>query len=284
MSIQPSIAQNLRLPSVVSVEPRRDFEEVRRSFLEQGYFVFRNVVSKEKLSEVRAKVLDEYDRVCRSGTLLSGGGRISGHLNCSPGEAVRFVYDTLCERGIIDIAKAIVPRAAGALRVGCNLNLPGSVEQHYHADGLFLEDFVIVNVAAVDTDIQNGAIDVLPGTHRKFYKYWRFAYERPYRKTTRLALGQGDVLIRTSNLWHRGMPNFTATPRPMLAFTLGEKPDEKGRDPFQANGGGITFESNWYADDFLGRLRERTFVKAPFTYNAWRFVRSLYGNKGYAAW
>jgi len=266
------------------MKPRPDLEEIRRSFDEHGYFVFRNVVSKEKLSEVRTKILGEYDRSARSNGFLSGGGRISGHLNCSPGESARFAYDTLSEHGIIDAAKAVLPRAAGGLRVGCNLNLPGSVEQHYHSDGLFLEDFMIVNVAAVDTNVENGAIDVLPGTHRKFYKYWRFAVERPHRKTTRLPLSQGDVLIRTSNLWHRGMPNFTSTPRPMLAFTLGEKPGEANGDPFRANGGNVTFETNWYSDDFLGRLRERTFVKAPFTYNAWRFVRSLYGNKGYAGW
>jgi hypothetical protein len=69
----------------------------------------------------------------------------------------------------------------------------------------------------------------------------------------------------------------------MLAFTLGEKSDGK-TDPFLSNGSGIIFEKNWYADDLLGRIREHTFVKAPFTYNAYRFVRSLYGNKGYAAW
>jgi hypothetical protein len=271
-------------PFIPEAKPSNDVEEIRKSFRENGYFVFRDVVSKEKLSGVRTKILDEYERAIRSGALFSGGGRISGHLNCSPGETARFAYDALVEGGIIDIAKELVPRAAGPVRVGCNLNLPGSVEQHYHADGLFLEDFVVVNVAAVDTDIENGAIDVLPGTQHKFYKYWRFAYERPYRNTTRLPLSQGDVLIRTSNLWHRGMPNFTAVPRPMLAFTLGEVRDDRGQDPFGLNGGGINFESNWYSDTFLGRLRERTFVKAPFTYNAWRFVRSLYGNKGYAAW
>lgn len=263
---------------------RPDLEETRRFFDEHGYFVFRNVVSKERLSEARSKILAEYERASHVGGLYEGGGRISGHLNCSPGEAARFAYDSVRDHGIIDIAKAILPRAAGPVRVGCNLNLPGSVEQHYHADGLFLEDFMVVNVAAVDTTIENGAIDVLPGTHRKFYQYWRFAYERPYRSTTRLPLAQGDVLIRTSNLWHRGMPNRTSTPRPMLAFTLGEGQSNETRDPFLANGGGITFETNWYNDDFLGRLRERTFVKAPFTYNAWRFVRSLYGNKGYATW
>src|ERR1041384_1099425 len=202
-------------------------EEVRRSFAESGYFVFRNVVSKEKLEEVRKKILDEYGRVAHAGKLFAGGGRISGHLNCSPGVAARFAYDTLVERGIIDIAKEIIPRARGGVRVGCNLNLPGSVEQHYHADGLFLEDFMVVNVAAVDTTIENGAIDVLPGTQQKFYQYWRFAVARPYRNTTRIPMSQGDVLIRSSNLWHRGMPNRTNVPRPMLAFTLGENRDDQ---------------------------------------------------------
>jgi hypothetical protein len=31
----------------------------------------------------------------------------------------------------------------------------------------------------------------------------------------------------------------------------------------------------------LGRLRERTTVHAPITYAAYRFARSLIGNKGY---
>ena len=42
-------------------------------------------------------------------------------------------------------------------------------------DGLYLKDFLICNVAVVDTDLANGAIDVLPGTNREFYKFWRYA-------------------------------------------------------------------------------------------------------------
>ena len=47
--------------------------------------------------------------------------------------------------------------------------------QHYHSDGLYMEEFLICNVAVVDTDLENGAIDVLPGTNREFYKFWRYA-------------------------------------------------------------------------------------------------------------
>jgi ectoine hydroxylase-related dioxygenase (phytanoyl-CoA dioxygenase family) len=164
--------------------------------------------------------------------------------------------------------------------IGCNFNLPNSVAQHYHVDWPYTKEFMITNVAVVDTDVENGAIDVVPGTHKKFYKFWRFALERPYRFSKQLPLQQGDVLIRTSNLWHRGMPNRTNTPRPMVALTW-EEGGSQLDDPFRMENGKIRFRENWYRSNFLGRMRERTFMAAPITYDAYRFVRSLVGTKGY---
>jgi hypothetical protein len=181
------------------------------------------------------------------------------------------------------LIRAIFPRPLGTPNAGCNLNLPGSVVQHYHVDSAYTQDYLIANIAVVDTDLVNGAIEVVPGSHNKFYKYWRFAVERPYRFSERLPLSQGDVLVRTSNLWHRGMPNHTTSPRPMLAFTFFEKSEEaRSADPFLFNDGKLKFYENWYRTDWRGRLRERTFVAVPFSYAAYRFVRSLFGNKGYS--
>src|SRR5205823_11036621 len=90
----------------------------------------------------------------------------------------------------------------------------------------------------------------------------------------------GDVLVRVSNLWHRGMPNRSAVPRPMLAFSW-EDGGSAYEDPFQIDGGKIAFRPNWFRPTRLGRLRERLFVKAPFTYSTYRFVDSLFSNKSY---
>ena len=259
---------------------RDELEKLRQTFAEVGYLVFRDVVPKQRLSDLRTRMIEELERAQRSGGLFSGGGLISGHLNSFPGEESRFAYDAVRDHGIIDLIKLLSPKSVRLPNVGCNLNLPKSVEQHYHVDSAFTQDFMVCNVAVVDTDLENGAIDVLPGTHKKFYKYWRFALEKPYRFSTRLPLRQGDVLLRTSNLWHRGMPNFTAVPRPMLAFTW-EDGGSAHDDPFRVGDGKIAFHANWYRTNLLGRLRERTFVAAPFTYSAYRFVRSLFGNKGY---
>ena len=265
--------------------PRRnngslDVEALKHAFAEDGYLIFRDVVSKEQLSALRARLAEEFERAKQSGRLFSGGGMISGHLNCFPGEGSRFAYQALEAHGIIDLIKVIFPKAVRLPNVGCNFNLPNSVTQHYHADRNFTDDFLIANVAVVDTDLANGAIDLVPGTQKKFYKFWRFAVERPHRANKRIPMKQGDVLVRTSNVWHRGMPNRTAVARPMLAFTW-EDGGSTREDPFEVEDGKIVFRQNWYKPTMVGRLRERTFVTAPITYSTYRFVGSLFGNKGY---
>jgi hypothetical protein len=79
------------------------------------------------------------------------------------------------------------------------------------------------------------------------------------------------------------MPNLSPTLRPMLALTFGDKHENEVPDPFRWNDGKVAFYQNWYRPTRLGRLRERTFVAAPITYACYRFVSSLFGNKGYGA-
>jgi ectoine hydroxylase-related dioxygenase (phytanoyl-CoA dioxygenase family) len=258
---------------------KSDLETFGQNYARDGYLILRDIVPKAELAELKTHIFEAFETSKRSGALFSGGGNISGHLNCFPGTQSRFALAALEERGVVDLVRELY-RKPMALRVSCNLNLPKSVPQHYHMDGVFAEDFMIANVAVVDTDLINGAIDVLPTTHKRYYEFWRYAVQRTYKLTTRVPLNAGDVLVRTSRLWHRGMPNKSATPRPMLAFTFGEKVAPKG-DPFAYNEGKITFDPNWFRPDFLGRLRERTFVTAPITYSAYRFARSLMGAKGY---
>ncbi len=276
-----AVATEARDTSAADVLSRDERDRLSQAFAENGYAILRSVVSKEKLSRFRGRLLETFADERASGRLFAGGGLISGHLNCFPGEEARFVYDALQKKGVFDWMQEIFPRPLLPPYVGCNLNLPNSVAQHYHVDSGFTQDFMIANVAVVDTDLVNGAIDVVPGTHKKFYKYWRFAIERPHRFSARIPLNQGDVLVRTSNLWHRGMPNKSAVPRPMFAVTFENANAAPGYDPFGFNEGKIKFSANWYRPDTLGRLRERTFVAVPFTYSAYRFVRSLFGSKGY---
>ena len=263
--------------------PALDADDFGQRLDRDGFVVFRDVVSKHRLAELNRTIVEEFGRARAANELFNGGGSLSGHLNCYPGEAARFVYDELIEFGIVDLVRAVRPDIADSVRATMNFNLPGSTAQHYHMDGLYTKDFLICNVAVVDTDLANGAIDVLPGTNREFYKFWRYALARKYRLTTRIPMARGDVIVRKSTLWHRGMPNRTDAPRPMMAITFGEM-DPTEPDPFTVNDGRIEFYPNWFNTSRLGQLRERTFVAAPITYSAYRFARSLVGNRGYDSW
>ncbi|MFA5956096.1 phytanoyl-CoA dioxygenase family protein [Hyphomicrobium sp.] len=247
---------------------------LKEAFDRDGYFVIRNVVSPERLRELHTALEQEFDAATKSGALFSGGGGLSGHLNCFPGERARFVYDTLQERGIIDLIKQLDPKVVRMPNVGCNFNLPGSHTQHFHLDRPFTRDFMIANVAVVDTNIENGAMEAIPGTHKRFYKYSQFVLDRVASKSARVLLNRGDVLVRTSNVWHRGTANKTSVPRPMLAMTW-EDGGNNLDDPFAADGGKIRFLPNWFKPTRAGRLREQLFVKVPITYSALRFARSL---------
>lgn len=266
--------------AVASSLQESKIETLKKSFANDGYFVVSNVVPQERLNDLHNNIVDAFEKAKQSGVLFSGGGLMSGHLNCFPGEGSRFVYAALQERGITDLIKEIEPKANRLPNVGCNFNLSHSVSQHYHADRDFTKAFMIANVAVVDTGVDNGAIELIPGTHKKFYKYWRFAMEKPYRHAIRVPMKRGDVLVRTSNVWHRGMPNLTSVARPMLALTW-EDGGSTQQDPFTVEEGAIKFRPNWFKPTRLGRLRERTFVGVPISYSAYRFITSLYGNKGY---
>jgi ectoine hydroxylase-related dioxygenase (phytanoyl-CoA dioxygenase family) len=246
----------------------------KQSYERDGFFILRNVVSKERLTELHRSLSDAFNTATTTGTLFKGGGLFSGHLNCFPGAGARFAYETLQERGIIDLMKQLHPLVLRMPNVGCNFNLPGSHTQHWHIDRPFTRDFMIANITVVDTTVKNGATDVIPGTHKKFYKYTRFVMEKRYRDGVQLITNQGDVVVRSSNVWHRGMTNHSTSPRPMLAFTW-EDGGSNEPDPFTANGGQIRFIPNWFKLNAAGRFRERLFVKVPAAYTALRLARSL---------
>lgn len=273
----PSPSTDIRPASGMS---RAELDAYKKAFAEDGYVVIKNVVPRNKLAELHATITAEYTRQKADGTLFDGGGGLSGHLNCFPGEAARFAYEAITERGIVDLIRELSPKSTREPYLGCNLNLPGSVTQQMHMDRTFRNEFMIANISVVDTDLVNGATDVVPGSHMKFYKYWQWALLGKARAHKRLPSEAGDVLVRVSNLWHRGMPNHSSQPRPMLAFTW----DGGGSplaDPFAEHDGQIKFYPNWFAPTKMGRLIERTFVTAPITYKTYRFVKSIFSDKSY---
>jgi hypothetical protein len=242
------------------------------AFAREGYVILPDVVSRLRLAALTEELRSEYARVRADGGMFSGGGTISGHLNCFPGAQSRFVYDELERYGVFELVRRLSPSATRMPNIGCNLNLPNSSAQNPHTDGYAASPFLIVNVAPIDTDLNNGAIELTPGTHLREYKYWQYAFSG--KPAIRVSMGAGDVIVRSSLLWHRGMPNKSNAIRPMLAFTW-ENGGSDLADPYTMHGGKITLLPNRYAQNLSGRLRERAFASLPALGKGYLFVRSV---------
>ena len=247
-------------------------DEYRSAFREDGYLLLRRVVPMAPLEQLCQRLCAEFARAKNAGELFSGGGMISGHLNCFPGAGSRFVLDALVEAGVLDLVRALSPQAERLPNVGCNFNLPSSSAQNHHLDGYASQPFMIANVAAVTTSVSNGAMQLSAGSHKRDYKYWEFALAR--LPALQLELSPGDVLLRPSTHWHRGMPNRTRTPRPMLGFSWEEGGSPLG-DPYSVHEGQIKFLPNRYGQSLSGQLRERAFASLPSLGAGYLFLRSL---------
>ena len=111
-----------------------ELDTFKEQYTRDGYFIVRNVVSRERLAELHKAMAAKFDELSKSGALFSGGGFGQWPLNAYPGSGARFAYDTLEERGIIDLIKELDPHVVRLPRVNANYNLPGSHNQHAHTD------------------------------------------------------------------------------------------------------------------------------------------------------
>lgn len=126
----------------------------------------------------------------------------------------------------------IVQRVAGPEPVMCQLAsdtpLKGSDFQAWHADTppLFPEwntndtpSFQLaVNFALCDVDEDNGPFETTLGTHRMLRQDAMAALAEGKVPIRRFPMRMGDVMIRDVRAVHRGTPNTTDQPRPMVVI------------------------------------------------------------------
>jgi hypothetical protein len=158
----------------------------------------------------------------------------------NPNRGPQRFYVTLPFRGVFadpaiyedDDVLAIVERVAGPDLVMCQLAtdtpLLGSDYQGWHADTplLFPETGdndtpsfqIAVNFPLVDVTDENGPLETTDGTHRLDKAAVLAALARGDMATRRVPMALGDVMIRDVRAVHRGTPNRTATPRPMVVI------------------------------------------------------------------
>lgn len=136
-----------------------------------------------------------------------------------------------CDPAILDndAIMAVVEELVGADGVLCQLAsdtpLLGSQHQDLHRDTppLFPETGaetppyqLAVNFPLVDVTDETGPMEYAPGSHLLPRDEALRRIEAGEMPLTRCYMRRGDVMIRDVRHVHRGTPNFSATPRPMV--------------------------------------------------------------------
>ena len=128
---------------------------------------------------------------------------------------------------LLTIVRGLMGERVVADQWGCDVALRGSAYQDVHVDyqhPLFEEApdldlptyMLVVSFGLVTITSENGAIEVAPGTHRMARAEALQATRSGEIPLRAVPLELGDVLIRHPWALHRGTPNRTDTPRPLV--------------------------------------------------------------------
>ncbi len=244
------------------------------NFEKNGFIILRNFIKDENFNylceKLKENVLQEFKKLDKK------GGSLMGNLNVSPGIYSKKIFERLNTEEFKKIIQNISKKNFSAFDIisGGNLNFQYKYNQHFHTDSKFDNSFLIVNVVTEDIFEINGPLEVLPGTQKEKLPYWKVIF----KKSKKILAKKGDLIIRTSNLWHRGTKNISKNPRLLLAYTFKEKKGENGNVEFEDNKD-LRILDNLFKSNVKGALKENFYTRLSYLYKSFRLLRSIFTKK-----
>ena len=203
-----------------------DLDALAKGFREDGFCILRNVFARETVDAWSAAFLPLLTRhiAAEDGRLIRGPGR---HYVTLPFLAP-FADPSVFEN---DNVLALVTRLVGDDAVLCQLAtdtpVDGSDFQDVHRDAkpLFPEAGIetpafqlALNFPLVDVDENNGPMEIARGTHVVSRDEGLRLLASGQTRLEPIFLSRGDALLRDVRGLHRGTPNPSSIPRPMVVL------------------------------------------------------------------
>lgn len=149
------------------------------------------------------------------------------HFLPMPFEPPCFAPEFFFDAEVLSIVRGAMDQRVVADQWGCDIPLPGSQYQNFHADyqrPLFEEAprlslppyMLVVSFGLVPITPAHGPIEIARGTHRMVREAAMESVARAESELLAIPLEIGDVLIRHPWTLHRGTPNTTDTPRALV--------------------------------------------------------------------
>lgn len=200
-----------------------------------GYVVLQNAIDLAVIMALQPKMFEDAPKI--AALEKPPYQFVKGHIQHDPPPFKPYLFrEILCNDLIISVSHAVLGQKIKNLGYTGNTNLPGSVRQPVHADQCHLwyhQDrahppcALVVNVPVVDMTVHTGSIELWPGSHEDTIIGPNDKIRVPEKNVSarrdefqpfQPEVPVGDVLIRDMRLWHRGMPNHSDRPRPMIAM------------------------------------------------------------------
>jgi hypothetical protein len=215
----------------------QNFSAAVTALREDGYVILNELVKREHTKVLCEKMLQDTERILSREDVPFNFN--VGNIQQDPPPIPPYLFrDVLVNDIIIQITHAILGDGLKNSFYSGNTALPGKgVRQPVHADaGQLWPDLavatppyaLVINVLPMDVSPQNGSTEIWPGTHTDTSVSWQSGEIKvdPQHLEARRKISPpiqpvakaGSVVIRDMRLWHAGMPNYSDTPRPMIAM------------------------------------------------------------------
>jgi hypothetical protein len=208
-----------------------------RAVREDGYVLLNELIDPEIMAVLRDKMLEDVDAILARKDVPFNFN--VGNLQQDPPPIMPYLYrEVLVNDIVISITRELLGAGLKSSFYSGNTALPHSTNrQPAHADiGQLWPDLevptppfaLVVNVLPVDVSAENGSTEIWPGTHKDTSVFVqkgdikvsaeKLEEQRRIAPPFQYSAKAGSVVVRDMRLWHAGMPNHTATPRPMIAM------------------------------------------------------------------
>jgi ectoine hydroxylase-related dioxygenase (phytanoyl-CoA dioxygenase family) len=218
--------------------PVLDLEKTVAELNDQGFCVLRAHFDPRLLHVCRDAISPTLEDYLRANAANSNRG-VQRHFMAMPWDSGCYAPEFFFDPDVLAIVRALMDDRVVADQWGCDVPLKGSEYQQFHADyqrPLFPERpelqlppyMLTVSFGLVNINADNGAIEIAPRTHC-IPRSEALQQIASGGVTPRIiCLETGDVLLRHPWTLHRGTPNRTDVPRPLVT---------------------IRYVRRWYADE-----------------------------------
>ncbi len=203
---------------------------------EDGFVILHDVIAYKHIESLRERMLSDVADILALDDVPFQFN--DGHLQQDPPPFPPYLFrDVLVNDFVVQITRAALGEGVKNTMYSGNTCLPNETQRPLHVDhgqlwpGLKTATpafSIVTNIPVVDMTPENGSTEIWPGTHLDTTrshddKNIKIAPEDEERRRAEVEPLQpnvpaGGVIIRDMRLWHRGMPNHTDTPRPMIAM------------------------------------------------------------------